>query len=96
MRKLIALALVLTPFSAMAGSLSGTVTEMGTDHITVQTRNGDLVSVDATKAIASNRFVKMTVGTKVLATGERVGTDKFTAEAIQRAKPSATTWPEDK
>jgi hypothetical protein len=74
-------------------SLAGITTVNG-DVITVETRNGALVDVDATEAVESYQSVVLLVDEAVRMLGSYNASNVFQATVITRAK--ASLWPPDR
>ena len=74
----------------------GTITTINGDLITVETRNGALVDVDATEAVESYQSVVLLVDKTVRMLGSYNASNVFQATVITRAKASAKLWPPDR
>jgi hypothetical protein len=70
--------------------------DAGGSQLTVQTRSGRLVQVDASAAIQTNRVNIPPVGHAVNVHGTYDAKGVLQASMIQRAKDSATGWPADR
>jgi hypothetical protein len=64
--------------------------------VTLQTRSGALVQVDAKPAIAAERSVTLIVGHAIDVKGTVDKAGVFHAEILQKAKDSPTIWPADR
>lgn len=79
-----------------AHQISGTVTKLAGTHLTIQTRDGKLLEVDATRARNSFRYPPLTAGSKITAAGSYNSSDVLEAELVFRAKRAPMTWPPDR
>jgi hypothetical protein len=70
-------------------SLKGTL-------VTLQTRTGSLVQVDAKGAMEAQRSVPLVVGRAIAVKGTVDKAGVLHAEILQRAKDSSTLWPADR
>jgi hypothetical protein len=70
-------------------SLKGTL-------VTLQTRTGSLVQVDAKSAIEAQRSVPLVIGRAIAVQGTVDKAGVLHAEIIQRAKDSSILWPVDR
>lgn len=64
--------------------------------ITLQTRTGNLVQVDAKGAMEAQRSAPLVVGRAIAVKGTIDKAGVFHAEILQRAKDSSTLWPADR
>jgi hypothetical protein len=64
--------------------------------VTLQTRTGTLVQVDAKPAIAAERSVTLIVGSAIEVKGTVDKAGVLHAEILQKAKDSPTIWPADR
>jgi hypothetical protein len=70
--------------------------DVGGSQLTVQTRSGRLVQVDASPAIQTNRVNIPPVGHAVNVQGTYDAKGVLQASMIQRAKDSSVGWPADR
>jgi len=64
--------------------------------VTLQTRTGTLVQVDAKPAITAERSVTLIVGHAIQVKGALDKSGVLHAEIVQKAKDSPTIWPADR
>ena len=64
--------------------------------VTLQTRTGSVVQVDAKPAMEAQRSVPLVVGRAIAVKGTVDKTGVFHAEILQRAKDSSVLWPADR
>lgn len=74
----------------------GTIREIKGSKLTVETRTGKSVQVDATGAVQGHRCVPLVVGQAIDAVGTVDKAGVFHAESIQHAKQSSAVWPPDR
>jgi hypothetical protein len=77
--------------------LTGTLVASSGAELTLMTRNGERVGVDASVALERQRATQLIVGQPytVLAT-ERVEDGVLMASSVMRAKPGKDAWPADR
>jgi hypothetical protein len=78
--------------------ISGTLLAAAGSTLTLQTRTGKNITIDASRALNSRRIEgPLTMGTAFTVLGSTIReTDALLAKAIVRAKPSAEMWPGDR
>jgi hypothetical protein len=76
--------------------LFGTITAVNGDMLTVATRTGALVNVDATEAVQTYQSIVLLVDEPVRMLGSYNAADVFRATVITRAKASSILWPPDR
>jgi len=76
--------------------LFGTITTVNGDMLTVATRKGALVNVDATEAVQTYQSIVLLVDEPVRMLGSYNATNIFQATVITRAKASSRLWPPDR
>jgi hypothetical protein len=64
--------------------------------VTLQTRTGSLVQVDAKEAMEAQRSAPLVVGRAIAVKGTIDKAGVLHAEILQRAKDSSTLWPADR
>lgn len=74
----------------------GTIHEIKGARLTVETRAGKLIQVDATAAQQGHRCAALVVGHAIDAVGTMDKAGVLHAESIQHAKPSSAMWPPDR
>ena len=74
----------------------GTIREIKGSKLTIETRTGKSVQMDATAAVQGHRCVPLVVGQAIDAVGTADKAGVFHAESIQHAKPSSAVWPPDR
>jgi FlaG/FlaF family flagellin (archaellin) len=74
----------------------GTIRSIKGLRLTVETRTGKLVQLDATPATQGHRVVPLAVTNAIDAVGTVDKSGVFHAETIQHAKPSPAIWPPDR
>jgi hypothetical protein len=79
-----------------ARELYGRIQSLKGTLVTLQTRTGSLVQVEAKSAIEAQRSVPLVIGRAIAVKGtvDKVGV--LHAEIIQRAKESSILWPVDR
>ena len=85
-----------TQLSPNEHEIFGTISSVHGNSISVATRSGALVDVDATEALDSYQSVVLLVGEPVRMLGTYNASNVFQAAAITRAKASAQLWPPDR
>jgi hypothetical protein len=73
----------------------GTIREAKESHLTVRTRDGKQVEVDASAAVQSGRSIPLVAEHNVEVVGTYDANGTLHAESIQRAK-SSSSWPSDR
>jgi hypothetical protein len=73
----------------------GTITAVDGGSLTIETRTGTLLPVDATAAIAANQTVNLKVDKPVRVVGDFNSSGVLVASAITHAKNSPESWPPD-
>src|SRR5579864_344576 len=73
----------------------GTISSVNGPQLTVQTRTGSLLNVDATVAIENDQCIGLEVGGAVDIQGTFDANGVLQANSIQRAKDSPALWPAD-
>jgi Bacterial Ig-like domain (group 3)/FG-GAP-like repeat/FG-GAP repeat len=74
----------------------GTITSIiNASHVTIKTRKGRLLNVDASVAIQNEQCIGLEVGEHVDVQGAIDANGVFQANTIQRAKDSDQLWPKD-
>jgi hypothetical protein len=74
----------------------GKVQSVKGSMVTIQTRTGAVVQVDAKPATAAARSVNLMVGHAVSVRGTVDKAGVVHAQVVQKAKDSAAVWPEDR
>jgi hypothetical protein len=74
----------------------GTIHEIKGARLSVETRTGKIVQVDATAAQQGHRCATLVVGHAIDAVGTMDKAGVLYAESIQHAKPSSAMWPPDR
>ena len=74
----------------------GTVRGIEGSTLTIETRAKKIIYVDIKSAVEGHRSVVMVVGRAVVVHGAYDAKGTLHASAVQRAKDSASLWPEDK
>ena len=85
-----------TQLSANEHEIFGTITTVNGDLLTITTRTGALVNVDATQAVQAYASVGLLVGEPVRILGSYNTSNVLQAASIARAKPSPNLWPPDR
>ncbi|HLJ27648.1 MAG TPA: DUF5666 domain-containing protein [Candidatus Angelobacter sp.] len=73
----------------------GTISSVNGSQVTVQTRTGSLLQVDASLAIQNDQCIGLEVGAAVDVQGTFDANGTLLANSIQRAKDSPALWPSD-
>jgi hypothetical protein len=76
--------------------ISGTIMAVAGNNITLATRTGKPVRVDAAGAVRRYLSVVLLVGAQVTVSGNYDGTGVLVATRVLHAKPSPGGWPEDR
>lgn len=76
--------------------VSGTIRSIKGLRLSVETRTGSLVQVDAAPATQGHRSVTLVVDQPIDAVGTLDKAGVLHAETIQHAKPSPAMWPPDR
>lgn len=74
----------------------GTIRSIKGMRLTVQTRSGSMVEVDAAPAREAHRSVALALDQAIDAVGTSDKAGVLHAETIQHAKPSSAMWPPDR
>jgi hypothetical protein len=74
----------------------GTIKAIAGDNITLVTRSGQLIRVDAADAVRGHRSVVLLVGEPVTVFGGYGGSGVLHATSVLHAKPSPSGWPADR
>jgi hypothetical protein len=74
----------------------GTIRDIKSGRLTLETREKRLVEVDAAPAIKAVRSSVLNVGGTVIVQGQYDAKGVLHAETIQRAKASPAVWPADR
>jgi hypothetical protein len=85
--------------NSVVGSLHqayGTIRKIEGSQLTIESRDGHMMQVDATGAINSSRTIILSVGRKVKVLGSYDTKGMLHAQSIQRAKTSSAGWPLDR
>jgi hypothetical protein len=85
-----------TQLSANEHQIYGTITTVNGDLLTIKTRTGALVNVDATQAVQEYASVLLLVGEPVRILGSYNTSNVLQATSVARAKPSPALWPPDR
>jgi hypothetical protein len=85
-----------TQLPAHGHEIFGTISTVNGDIITVVTRNGALVDVDATEAVQAYQSVVLLVDESVRMLGSYDTANVFHATVITREKASSKLWPSDR
>jgi hypothetical protein len=85
-----------TQLPAKAHEIFGTISAVNGDMLTVITRTGALVDVDATEAVQAYQSVVLLVDESVRMLGSYNTSNVFQATVITRAKSSPRLWPPDR
>jgi hypothetical protein len=85
-----------TQLSANEHEIFGTITTVNADILTIKTRAGALVNVDATQAVQAYASIVLLVGEPVRILGSYNTSNLLQAASIARAKPSPALWPPDR
>jgi hypothetical protein len=95
--------LLLSPQTESAGKTAsapaeiyGKIRSVSGSRVTVQTRKGDVVEIDATGAIQAQRSVPLVVGHAIDARGSYDAKRVLQAQIILRAKDSPASWSADR
>jgi outer membrane protein assembly factor BamB len=95
-----AAALIAPVDPPLAGNMSrvtGTLVAMDHTQLTLLTRSGQRVPVDASAAVARQRSARLVLGEPLTAVGPtRSGEGPWKVNAITRAKPGQGAWPSDR
>jgi hypothetical protein len=76
--------------------VTGTLRAVNGSKLSLQTRTGATVSIDAYQAIANHRVTLLTPGQSLTVLGSSFdATGALLATSISRAKPSSALWPPD-
>jgi hypothetical protein len=86
----------LTQLPPHGHELFGTISTVDGDMLTVATRTGALVNVDATEAVQAYQSVVLLVDEPVRMFGSYNAANVFQATVITRAKASPRLWPPDR
>jgi hypothetical protein len=89
-------ALDFTQLPANGHEIFGSISTVNGDMITVATRKGTLVNVDATEAVQAYQSVVLLVDEPVRMLGSYNSANVFQATVITRAKASPKLWPSDR
>jgi outer membrane protein assembly factor BamB len=76
--------------------VSGTIVALARSGVTLRTRTGRLVSVDASRALRAGLSANLALGGTLVAHGAYGPGGRFDARAIGRAKDSPALWPADR
>jgi hypothetical protein len=76
--------------------VSGVIKAVGRGNITLSTRGGALIRVDAAEAMRNHRSVVLLVGEPVTVFGGDDGSGLLHAMSVLHAKPSPKGWPPDR
>lgn len=76
--------------------VSGIVQSVAGSTLTLLTRSGSVVQVDAGPALAAHRVASLVIGGPVSAVGTLDGSGVLQAAAVSRAKASPALWPADR
>jgi PQQ enzyme repeat len=76
--------------------VTGTLVTVSGSQLTLRTRTGKLVRVDASTALKNERVEDLVVGRPFNVRGTYDAAGVMHAAAIVRAKPSSSTWPPDR
>ncbi len=76
--------------------ITGTLLEINGSALSIKTRAGNTVMVDATKAAQAQRSAVLVIGKAFSVQGTYDANGKLLATIIVRAKPSAGSWPRDR
>jgi hypothetical protein len=91
-----AIAPIDPPLADNMNRVTGTLIEMDHTQLTLLTRTGEKVAVDASGAVARQRSTKLVLGEPLTAVGPtRSGEALWKVTAIMRAKPGQGAWPSD-
>lgn len=82
-------------FAASTGLVTGTITGINGQTITLQTRSGGVLVIDATEAQQTHLSVPLVVERPVMVLGELGSSGVFHATAILHAKPEPPPWVPD-
>lgn len=74
----------------------GTITKVEDAHVTIKTRTGQLVEVDASRAQQQSQSIVLVPGRAVVVHGTRDNAGVLHAETVLHAKSSPSLWPEDR
>ena len=85
----------LAPSTGEPLELFGTVSEQRGDWLTIATRTGKQVTLDATPALKAQESTILLPGRSVDILGTRGATGVLYADVISRAKGGPTAWPPD-
>jgi Domain of unknown function (DUF5666) len=75
--------------------LYGTITALNSPSLTVETRTGARVTVDASAAIAADQSIELSLDKNVLVVGDYNQSMVLLATSITRAKNNPNVWPPD-
>jgi hypothetical protein len=84
------------PEQGVAREIYGKIQSIKGTMVTLQTRTGTLVQVDAKPAIAAERSVTLIVGHAIDVKGMVDKAGVLHAEILQKAKDSPAIWPADR
>jgi hypothetical protein len=76
--------------------VTGTLLEIKESTLSIKTRSGKTVMIDATKAAQEQRSAVLAIGKAFSVQGTYDANGKLLATIILRAKPSAGAWPPDR
>jgi hypothetical protein len=79
----------------LAKQVSGTVQAIDGSVVTLLTRSGSTVRIDASPALVAQRVALLVIGGPVSVVGTLDGAGMLQASAISRAKASPSLWPAD-
>jgi hypothetical protein len=80
---------------AFAAKVTGTITAINGQTVTLQTRSGAVMVIDATEAQQTHLSVPLVVNRPVLVRGARGPSGMFHATTILHAKPQPELWEPD-
>jgi hypothetical protein len=85
----------IAPSDSSQHEIFGTISSINGSELTVQTRTGALVQVDASAALANDQCIGLEVGETVDVIGTLDPNGVLLASSIQHAKDSPALWPAD-
>jgi hypothetical protein len=84
------------PANAASHEITGTLLEIKGSALSIKTRAGNTVMIDATGAAQAGRSAVLGIGKAFSVQGTYDANGKLLATIIVRAKPSAGSWPRDR
>jgi hypothetical protein len=84
------------PANAASHEITGTLLEIKGSALSIKTRAGNTVMIDATGAAQAGRSAVLGIGKAFSVQGTYDANGKLLATIIIRAKPSAGSWPRDR